>query len=437
MAKSSVNLALAFKMPPERAIKYLEQKGFKVTENWYDMWEDAHAKAFTVAKMAQVDLLKDTKDILEKSLKNGTSARTTQKELEKLFIEKGWWGKKEIEDKNGEKKTVQLGSKYRVKTIYKQNIQSAYNAGRYLEQLENVDIAPYFQVICVLDARTRPEHRALHGKVYRYDNPILQYLHPPFGWGCRCILRQLTAAQVKRLGLTVEDTEGKFSFKDVVVNQETGLTKPVLQYTFEKDGRMHKFSPDPGWSNNPGKCAWGIDVQAYSKIKDLPRELKDTFISKMAQNIHNKNSCNNFIANIIQSGFKAKGLEKTLTWINPDILNVLHKNNIRPQTPIVVLQDNRIGHIIGDVKAEKQKISNNDLFDMYDIINNPDEVYIDYTSRNSTGIIYVKDLKNGKCIKVCAKLNKINKHKPVNYISTASIVNKNSFNNIKMYKKIE
>ena len=117
MTKEDVNLALAFKMPPERAVKYLENKGYKISNNWYDMWEDAHAKAFTVAKMAKADLLRDTKEILENSLKNGTSARTTQKEVEKLFIEKGWWGKREVEDKNGEKKTIQLGSKYRVKTI--------------------------------------------------------------------------------------------------------------------------------------------------------------------------------------------------------------------------------------------------------------------------------------------------------------------------------
>ena len=104
MVKSSVNLALAFKMPPERAIRYLEQKGFKVTENWYDMWEDAHAKAFTVAKMAQVDLLKDTKDILEKSLKNGTSARTAQKELKNCLLKKGGGAKKRLKMKTAKRK---------------------------------------------------------------------------------------------------------------------------------------------------------------------------------------------------------------------------------------------------------------------------------------------------------------------------------------------
>ena len=77
------------------------------------------------------------------------------------------------------------------------------------------------------------------------------------------------------------------------------------------------------------------------------------------------------------------------------------------------------------------------MFDIYNIINNPDEVYIDYTSKNATGLIYIKNIENNKCIKVCTKLNKLNKQKPVNYIATASIVNRNSFKNIKMYKKIK
>ena len=60
-------------------------------------------------------------------------------------------------------------------------------------------------------------------------------------------------------------------------------------------------------------------------------------------------------------------------------MNALHQDNIKPQTPIIVLQDNRIGHIIGNVKIEKQKLSDGEMFDIYNIINNPDEVYIDYT----------------------------------------------------------
>ena len=437
MTKEDVNLALAFKMPPERAVKYLENKGYKISNNWYDMWEDAHAKAFTVAKMAKADLLRDTKEILENSLKNGTSARTTQKEVEKLFIEKGWWGKREVEDKNGEKKTIQLGSKYRVKTIYKQNIQSAYNAGRYLEQLENADIAPYLQYVCVIDSVTRPEHKALHQKIFRYDDEFWLYFYPPNGWGCRCTVRSLSASKLKHLGLTVEKSSGNISHKFVVVDKETGLEKPVAVYDYTIGGKRFKFAADAGWSTNPGKCAWGLDVQAYSKIKDLPQNLKDTFISEMAQNLHNSDVCNTFISNVIKSGFKTRGIEKTVTWINPDILNALHQDNIKPQTPIIVLQDNRIGHIIGNVKIEKQKLSDGEMFDIYNIINNPDEVYIDYTSKNATGLIYIKNIENNKCIKVCTKLNKLNKQKPVNYIATASIVNRNSCKNIKMYKKIK
>ena len=37
MTKEDVNLALAFKMPPERAVKYLENKGLQINRQVWHM----------------------------------------------------------------------------------------------------------------------------------------------------------------------------------------------------------------------------------------------------------------------------------------------------------------------------------------------------------------------------------------------------------------
>lgn len=48
--------------------------------------------------------------------------------------------------------------------------------GRYKEQMENVDVLQY---ISILDRRTSPEHRAMHGMILRYDDPIWNTMYPP------------------------------------------------------------------------------------------------------------------------------------------------------------------------------------------------------------------------------------------------------------------
>lgn len=436
MSTNKAELNFLFKLEPKAAVEYLQNKGYKVTNDWRELWEDAHAKAFTVSKMTDMELLKDTKSTLEQALKKGWSSQKTQRELTKKFKEKGWWGKQEIIDENGNTKTVQLGSPYRVKTIYRQNIQSAYNAGRYLEQMKNVDIASYLQYICVLDDKTRPEHRAMHLKVFRADDPIWAYFYPPNGWGCRCIVRQLTQAEVERYGYTVESSGSHLSTKDIVIDDESGETKQVAVFkTKDLGGKEILMQPDAGWSSNVGKAAWNIDVLAFNAVKDLPDNVKYRFISEMANNIHSQKVFQNWIKDILKDGMKAKGIEKPLTWISPEMLNILQKNKVSIKTPVVVMQDDRVGHIIGS-KVTKQKISEDQLYNLYDVINNPDAVYFDYTRQGSVGLVYTRDLENSKCIKVCVKLNKTKSSVPVNYVSTAGIVDKSSLNN-SLYKKIE
>ena len=48
-----------FKLSPTLAIKYLKKKHNKVSWDWYDIWQEAHNKSFTVAKAMREDILQD------------------------------------------------------------------------------------------------------------------------------------------------------------------------------------------------------------------------------------------------------------------------------------------------------------------------------------------------------------------------------------------
>jgi SPP1 gp7 family putative phage head morphogenesis protein len=71
-------------------------------------------------------------------------------------------------------------------TEWEQAHATSQAAATYRDYMDNIDIAPYWQYKTVEDERVRPEHRALHNKVFRKDDASAWTFKPPNGWKCRC-----------------------------------------------------------------------------------------------------------------------------------------------------------------------------------------------------------------------------------------------------------
>lgn len=255
------DLSYAFGLPPERAIEYLKSKGYTFSWDWQDTWQEAHAKAFTVAKAMRMDVLQDIRDMVQKSLDEGITFQQFRKELEPKLRAKGWWGRQMVGDGAGGAQEVQLGSPYRLETIYRTNLQTAYNAGRYKEDMENVDNRPFWQYVAVMDSRTRPSHAALNGKVFRYDDPFWDTHYPPLGFNCRCRVTALSDTNLNDRGLAVESSAGRITMREELVNKKTGELQPVAVYRDPLTGE--KIATDAGWGYNSGKAAWFPELDRY------------------------------------------------------------------------------------------------------------------------------------------------------------------------------
>lgn len=57
-----------FKKPPPEVLRFFKEKGLKETFSWQDMMLDEHAHAFTVAKSAGFDVLKDINEAVAKAI---------------------------------------------------------------------------------------------------------------------------------------------------------------------------------------------------------------------------------------------------------------------------------------------------------------------------------------------------------------------------------
>lgn len=254
---SPADLKAMFGMEPENAVAFMKSKGYAITWNWQELLDQAHDQAFTVAKAMNLDLLSDIRGALETALQDGQTLTQFIKSLQPTLESQGWWGKQVIVDSNGGAEMVQLGSPRRLKTIYQTNLQSAYMAGRKASMEETADTHPDWMYIAILDGKTRPSHRALHGQVFRHDDPIWAAIFPPNGFNCRCRVVALSEAAVKRRGLKVVSSEGHMFTETVEtgIDKRTGeiRTAPVTGIrTTDAAGSAITFRTDPGFNHAPG-----------------------------------------------------------------------------------------------------------------------------------------------------------------------------------------
>ena len=72
---SGFDLQYAVGWPPKDAVAYFRSKGFAVSDHWWEIWQGANAKAFTVAKATRMDVLESIRAALDKSLVDGMTER--------------------------------------------------------------------------------------------------------------------------------------------------------------------------------------------------------------------------------------------------------------------------------------------------------------------------------------------------------------------------
>jgi len=193
-----------FDFIPKEAWDYFKAKGLKTTFSYMDMVKYEHDKAFTVAKLMDIDLLSFVQEQVEKALVEGLTFQEFQMNIKSRLQEAGWWGEKDMKDPlTGKIIKSQLGSASRLYTIFDTNLKTSYAKGQ-IEGIEAYsDTAPYLLYTAILDARTRPLHREWDKIVLRYDDPWWKTHYPPCGYRCRCGVIQITEEEVAELGLKI------------------------------------------------------------------------------------------------------------------------------------------------------------------------------------------------------------------------------------------
>lgn len=284
-------------LPMEDAIQFWKDKYLLSPGQYMQLSDEAKNKAFAITGIAKGDELSTVFTALQKALEEGTTFDEFKKDAGNIFERRGWTGK----------------AAWRTETIFRTNIQTAYNVGRYKEMMAVKRDRPYWQYSAINDSRTRPTHWAMNGKIFPADHPFWNTWYPPNGFNCRCGVVTLSQDDVdtEKLKVETEDPTG-------------GLIEPVDPITGNKLP-ARPLMPDQGFAHNPGKEAWGFidEGQEPGLWKDMPglntaaeydrESLNDVDISKL-EIMGNKPLAPEMSDNFYKAEFiKRYGEEKLLT----------------------------------------------------------------------------------------------------------------------------
>lgn len=169
------------------AVKAFMSKNVVSRRQFDRLAADAKKRAFTVAGLAKTEMLKTAHAELGKALEAGSDLRTFSKALNERFDSAGW---------------TRLNPSH-VETVFRTNVMGAYGDGRRAQMTQPAVLAarPYWQILGVDDSRTRPAHKAAHGKVLSATDPFFAAAGPPFFYNCRCRVISRSAKDLARLGL--------------------------------------------------------------------------------------------------------------------------------------------------------------------------------------------------------------------------------------------
>lgn len=191
--------------PGDIIAAWAERSGYRFSTHWTDTWQEEHAAAFTVAKVARLDLLTAIRNSLDDVIQGGGTFEQWKANLLPELKKHGWWGVVQDEALTGTPDPVIVNER-RLRTIYRTNIRMSMAAGRWRKYQREKQLFPYLRYRSDhFRKHPRLDHKSWHGLILRVDDPAWQWLFPPNGWGCNCRVEQVSEARMRRMGWKVDE----------------------------------------------------------------------------------------------------------------------------------------------------------------------------------------------------------------------------------------
>lgn len=153
-------------LPPVEAIRAARAQTSVLPAVYYgEMAAHARQAAFTVSGLASIAQIEAVRQSMVDALATGETFSSWQARV-----------------RAGE---IPLGlPSARREVIFRNNVQSAYNRGRWQRMRDRARTHPFWMYDAVNDSRTRPTHAAMDNTILRHDHPWWATHYPPNGHQC-------------------------------------------------------------------------------------------------------------------------------------------------------------------------------------------------------------------------------------------------------------
>lgn len=204
----------SFNNPPLENIAFLMSKKPELHFDYDEIKFEAHQRAFTIAKITQIDLLSDIQTSLENAFVDGQSFEKWKKELKPTLQKHGWLGKVVVQNPDTkEQKEIFVGAS-RLKKIFYTNARTAY-AQSEARAGYKLPLSEYIRYVAILDNRTRHTHAQMHGKIAHRKDKFWEKNYPPNGWNCRCAVEFISKDEMIEQGFKeMSEIEKTLSFAE-------------------------------------------------------------------------------------------------------------------------------------------------------------------------------------------------------------------------------
>lgn len=215
------NFSLKFK----EAIQFADSKKVVLPDEYYSM--TMKGRATTISGLASLSQIEYVINQLNKTLKEGKTLEDFKKAIREGDL------------------SIGLPAN-RLDTIFRTNIQAAYNFGRWQQQEKVATTRPYLMYDAVNDNRTRPSHALLDNTILPRSDSFWQTHYPPLGFNCRCVVISLSETQARARGITKDkpDVQADEGFGLNVAQFKQSLESVVdkkideLEIKFTKSSKM-------------------------------------------------------------------------------------------------------------------------------------------------------------------------------------------------------
>lgn len=277
-------ISALFGLTPREAVEYLQGRNkLSETFSFQDLWHEEHTYQFTVSRLTRMDIMQSMYDGILKSVQGDLSRRDWMRDSKALLQQAGWWGKKEVVEKDTGEILTTTFNPARLNLIYDTNVRIAYSAGQWARMYRNRDSHPYLRYISLHDGRVRPMHLSWDGITLPIEDVFWDTHYPPNGYRCRCRVVSVSQSEYDSgktpTGAPMKKVAPPITYKDWV-NKRTGVVERV------------PVGIDPGFAYNPGKAA--MRQRSLNGIKKTKLQQATPALAAVAKNAFNNVATSQF-----------------------------------------------------------------------------------------------------------------------------------------------